>query len=63
VRKVTPDGRLTTFAGTGRPGSGGDGGPATHAELQDPTDLAVDRHGNVYIADQGGNRIRKVVVP
>jgi streptogramin lyase len=63
VRKVTPDGRITTVAGSGRPGSAGDGGPANRAELQDPTDVAVDRHGNIYIADQGANRVRKVVVP
>ena len=61
VRKVDPNGVMTTIAGTGRSGFTGDGGPANRADLQSPTDVAVDAHGNIYIADRGNNRIRKVV--
>ncbi len=52
--------RLLVIAGTGAPGFGGDGGPATAAELNRPTGLVVDPRGNVYIADTGNNRIRLV---
>jgi sugar lactone lactonase YvrE len=60
VRKVTPDGMLTTMAGNGNAGSAGDGGRAVKAELFIPTGLAVDAHGILYIADSANNRIRKV---
>lgn len=60
VRKVSPDGIITTLAGTGGFGFSGDGGPATSAELRDPDGVAVDGEGNVYIADSGNNRVRKV---
>jgi DNA-binding CsgD family transcriptional regulator/sugar lactone lactonase YvrE len=62
VRKVTTDGRITTVAGTGEAGSNGDGGPATKAQIFLPVGLAVDAHGNLYIADSANNRIRKVDV-
>ena len=58
VRKVAPDGTITTFAGTGAPGFGGDGGPATSAQLSAPLAVAVDRSDNVYVVD--GFRVRKV---
>ena len=58
VRKVSAGGTITTFAGTAeRRGFAGDGGPATSAQL-DPTGVAVDGQGNVYIAD--GDRVRRV---
>jgi len=68
VRKVTPDGIITTFAGTGVPGFSGDGGPAVSAQLGitdhihgiNPTGLAIDGAGNLYIADDGNVRVRKV---
>jgi PKD repeat protein len=60
VRKVSPGGTITTFAGTGVAGFSGDGGPATKAKLEDPTGVAADRAGNVYIADDGNLRVRKV---
>ena len=60
VRKITPDGIVTTFAGNGVAGFGGDGGPAASAMLDRPTDLVVDATGNLFIADSGNNRIRKV---
>ncbi len=53
-------GNISTVAGNGTAGYGGDGGPATNAELQSPVGVAVDSAGNLYIADQGNNVIRKV---
>jgi len=53
-------GTLTLVAGNSRPGFSGDGGPATAAQLNTPQGLAVDAHGNVYIADQVNNRVRVV---
>jgi sugar lactone lactonase YvrE len=60
IRKVSPDGVITTVAGTGISGYSGDGGPATQAQLRGPANLAVDGSGNLYIADYVDNRIRKV---
>jgi len=65
IRKVTPDGIITTIAGSGPTstptgGFGGDGGPATQAQLNQPQGIALDAAGNLYIADEGNNRIRKV---
>ena len=60
IRKVDSTGTITTVAGTGEQGFGGDGGPAVQAQLASPTGVAVDGSGNLYIADQRNNRIRKV---
>jgi PKD repeat protein len=60
VRRVTSAGVITTFAGTGTAGSTGDGGQATSAQLRSPIGVAVDAGGNVYIADTGNHRIRRV---
>lgn len=63
VRKVSPNGIITTFAGSGQvgiAGFSGDGGPATAARLSYPSAVAVDGQGNVYIADEGNHRVRKV---
>ena len=60
VRKVTPGGTISTYAGTGTPGFAGDGGPATAAQLSFPQGVALDSAGNLYIADSNNNRIRKV---
>jgi len=61
VRKIfASDGVITTVAGNGSHGFSGDGGPATSAELNSPTGAAVDSAGNLYIADSGNYRIRKV---
>ncbi len=60
VRKIDPEGVITTVAGTGAPGYSGDGGPATGAQLDKPMGLAVDGDGNLFIADSANCVIRKV---
>ena len=60
VRKVSRTGIITTVAGSGIEGSSGDGGRATNSQLDEPAGLAVDRFGNLIIADARNNRIRKV---
>jgi DNA-binding beta-propeller fold protein YncE len=51
---------ISTVAGNGTQGFSGDNGPATSAQLNQPAGIAVDSAGNLYIADEGNNRIRKV---
>ncbi len=58
IRRVTTDGIITTIAGNGQFSFFGDGGPATKAALQFPSGVAVDKAGNIYIADAGNNVIR-----
>ncbi len=58
VRKVTAEGVINTFAGSGGGGVGGDGGPATSAQLMTPYGVATDALGNVYVAD--GFAVRRV---
>jgi hypothetical protein len=53
---------ITTVAGDGTRGFSGDGGPATNASLSDPSGVAVDTAGNLYIADTSNHRVRKVSV-
>jgi len=60
VREVLKSGQITTIAGTGVEGYGGDNGAATSAYLDMPTGVAVDGNGTVYIADSHNHRIRKV---
>jgi hypothetical protein len=61
IRKVTAStGIISTYAGTGAKGFGGDNGPATAALLNQPTGVAIDASGNLFIADQLNNRVRKV---
>ena len=60
IRKVAKDGTVTTIAGSNLTGSGGDNGQAGFASLNRPAGIAVDRSGNVYFADSGNNRVRRV---
>ncbi len=60
VRKVSPTGIISTFAGTGVAGAAGDGGAATAAQLSNPSAIAIDNSGNFYIADQVNNKVRRV---
>jgi len=60
VARVGADGRLATVAGDGFPGFSGDGGAATIARLNNPTGIAFDAAGNLYIADQANHRLRRV---
>jgi sugar lactone lactonase YvrE/Tol biopolymer transport system component len=63
VREVLPDGTITEFAGNGTADFGGDGGPPSAAELDNPIGLAVDAEGDLFIADRANARIRKVANP
>ena len=62
IRKVNISGIISTFAGNGALGFSGDGGAATLADLNYPVGVATDGSGNVFIADEGNGRIRKVDV-
>ena len=60
IRKVFPNGKITTIAGNGKGGFSGDGGQATAAQLNWPEGICLDKNGNLYIADYLNNRVRKV---
>ena len=60
VRKMAADGLVTTMAGSGREGSGGDDGPAADAELNGPHSLVVAKNGDILVADTWNNRVRKI---
>ncbi|MDQ6615130.1 MAG: right-handed parallel beta-helix repeat-containing protein [Actinomycetota bacterium] len=61
VRRVDPAGIITTFAGGGNPTAGlGDGGPASSAALSQPSWLATDSAGDVFVTDSGNGRVREV---
>jgi len=61
IRRITPDGIMTTVAGSGNTGGfTGDGGPATEAKLSQPTGIALGPDGSLFIADAANQRIRRV---
>ncbi len=60
VRKISTDGTITRFAGTGTAGYNGDGIPATDAQLSYPRGIAADADGNIYITDASNGLVRKV---
>ena len=62
VRKISTSGTITTIAGNGTPGYSGDGGPATQAQLNRPNGIAIDNHGNIYVAEEENHVIRKIDV-
>jgi sugar lactone lactonase YvrE len=62
IRRIDSLGMITTIAGTGQPGSGGDGGPAVNAQLNNPFGVAMDSSGNIYVSEVTGNRVRKITL-
>ena len=58
IRQVSADGRVSTIAGTGLPGS--DDGRAASASFDTPVGVAVDQHGNIFVADAGNHAVRKI---
>jgi sugar lactone lactonase YvrE len=59
IRRIDPDGIITTIIGTGRDGYAGDGGPATEAQLL-PRNLLIDPDGNIYVCDRASQTVRRV---
>ena len=62
VRRIS-NGVITTIAGNGTPGFSGDGGPATGGQLNNPSGIAVDASGKIYVSDSSNGRIRVLVPP
>ncbi|AKT39533.1 RHS repeat-associated core domain-containing protein [Chondromyces crocatus] len=62
IRRVDPEGVIWAVAGTGVSGGAGDGGPALQAQVQAPRGLALGADGSLYVAEQGGHRVRKIAV-
>jgi uncharacterized protein (TIGR03437 family) len=63
IRKVDPAGIITTYAGIGTAGTGGDGGPALRAQFNFPSGMTTDSVGNLYIADARNLKVRKISIP
>ena len=63
IRKIDPSGTITTYAGTGTPGSSGDGGPALKAQLNFPMALVTDPNGDLFVADANNVKIREISPP
>ncbi len=62
IRKVSTNGNIATVAGRGSYGFSGDGGSATNAYFNQPSGVAMDAYGNLFVADTGNGRIRKVII-
>lgn len=62
IRKINTSGIISTFAGTGVSGSLGDGGLATAAQFYAPGKMGFDKFGNLYVADNGNRKVRKITV-
>jgi len=60
IRKITPDGMVSTIAGSSSGASGNQDGSASQARFNDPSGIAVDSNGVIYVADTGNNVIRKI---
>ena len=60
IRRIGLNGVITTYAGNGKPGYSGDGGPAVKANLKTPFRMMFDKKGNLYFSDRDNNRIRKI---
>jgi len=60
IRKIDADGTITTVIGGSGAGFSGDGGPASDARIDRPQQIVVDPDGNVYFADSGNNRVRRI---
>jgi streptogramin lyase len=61
IRRVdSQTGKVSTIAGTGQPGYSGDGGPALKAKMKNPHSIALDEDGNIFVADIGNHRIRRI---
>ena len=63
IRVIDTFGIIRTIAGNGSESYGGDGGPGTAASLSNPEGVSVDPCGNIYVADDANNRIRKITYP
>src|SRR6266545_4767418 len=63
IRRIAPDGTLSTIAGTGKRGYSGDGGPATKAELNEPYEIRFDRSGNMFFVERLNHIVRRVDAP
>ncbi len=60
IRKIAPDGTISTVAGTGEKGYSGDGGPATAAKLNEPYEVRFDAAGNLYWCERASHTVRKL---
>jgi streptogramin lyase len=60
IRRVAPDGTISTIAGSGKKGYSGDGGPALDATFNLPHEIRFDRAGNVYVVDMANHAVRRI---
>ena len=60
IRKIDSNGIITSYAGNGKPGYTGDGGPAVEANIKTPFRMVIDKKGSLYFSDRDNNRIRKI---